>query len=72
MRHPKYQIREITVRKNVYPQETWNNVVSKELMFKCDAERVVNYKNKHDAVFNEDIEQYWVVSEYNKVKAGER
>lgn len=66
MRHPKYQIREITVRKNVYPKETLNNVASKELMFKCDAERVVEYKNKHDAVFNEDIEKYWIVAEYNK------
>ena len=66
MVHPKYQIRETIFRKNVYPKETWNNVVSKELMFKCDAERVVNYKNKHDAVFNEDFEQYWVVSEYKK------
>lgn len=69
MTHPKYQIREITVRKNVYPKETWSNVVSKELMFKCDAERVVKYKNAHDAVFNEDFEQYWIVSEYKK---GER
>jgi hypothetical protein len=66
MRHPKYQIREITVRKNVYPKETLNNVASKELMFKCDAERVVEYKNKHDAVFNDDIEKYWIVAEYNK------
>lgn len=66
MIHPKYQIREITVRKTVYPVETWDNVVSKELMFKCDAERVVNYKNKHDAVFNEQIEKYWIVSEYKK------
>lgn len=66
MTNPKYQIRRVTIRKNVYPKETWNEVVSKELMFKCDAERYVNYMNKNDAIFNEDMEQYWLVAEYQK------
>lgn len=65
MTHPKYQIIEVRIKDGIRTEE----VVSKELMFKCDAERVVKYKNAHDAVFNEDFEQYWIVSEYKK---GER
>lgn len=64
MTHPKYQIRKITVRKNVFPKETWNNVVSKELMFKGDAERFVKYMNQHDAIFSDDIDEYYIISKY--------
>jgi hypothetical protein len=42
-------------------------VVSKELMFKGDAERLANYLNKKDSVFNDNGDGFWyIVTEYKK------
>ena len=63
MRHPKYMITLVNKKNGVETRE----VVSKELMFKCDAERVVNYYNKKDSVFNDNGDGFWyVVTEYKK------
>lgn len=63
MRHPKYQIVQVLETNGVRKEE----VVSKELMFKCDAERVVNYYNKTDSTINKNGNGYWyIVREYKK------
>lgn len=63
MRHPKYQIVSVLVKDGKQLEE----VVSKSLMFKCDAERVVNYYNKTDSTINKDGSGYWyIVREYKK------
>lgn len=62
MRHPKFQI--IQVEETI--KGVTKKVVSKELMFKCDAERVVNYKNAHDAITREGYHLYWCVQELLK------
>ena len=62
MRHPRFQI--VQVEGTI--EGATKKVVSKELMFKCDAERVVNYKNAHDAIIRKDYYSYWVIQEYQK------
>ena len=66
MTHPKYQIVEVRVKDGNRSEE----VVSKELMFKCDAERVVNYKNKQDSYCPDfDNMHYWMIRHYEKKTA---
>lgn len=56
--HPKYKIMEVDIRDG----KKTENIVSKYLMYKCDAVRVVKYKNSHDATFNDDNNQhFWLV-----------
>ena len=63
MRHPKNMVVAINKRNGL---ET-RRVVSKELMFKGDAERLANYLNKKDSVFNDNGDAfYYVVTEYKK------
>lgn len=62
MRHPAYKIIEVRIKDGIRTEE----VVSKELMFKCDAERVVNWKNRNDAVFlDANNSHYWQVINKN-------
>lgn len=64
MTHPKYQIVAIN-KKNGEIKSV--EVVSKELMFKCDAERFCNYYNKNDATFNDyDNAYFFAIREYKK------
>ena len=63
MRHPKYQMIAVTRLNGKDTEE----VVSKELMFKCDAERCVNWLNSQNSVFFDDGDGYWYyVAEYKK------
>ena len=63
MRHPKYRVTAVSKRNGLETRE----VVSKELMFKNDAERLANYYNKNDSVFNDNGDGFWyVVTEYKK------
>ncbi len=63
MRHPKYRVTAVNKRNGLETRE----VVSKELMFKGDAERLANYYNKKDSVFNDNGDGFWyVVTEYKK------
>ena len=58
MTHPKYKIIEVNIKDGVRTEE----VVSKELMYKCDATRVVNWKNREDATYIDyDNQHYWQV-----------
>lgn len=68
MRHPKFQI----IQVEEVSKAVSKKVVSKELMFKCDAERVVNYKNAHDAIIREDYRLYWYIQEYQKNSKNEQ
>ena len=54
---PKYKIIEITIKDGVETQKTF----SKELMYKGDAERAVEYQNKNWATFTPNYSNYWVV-----------
>lgn len=57
-RHPEYKIIEVRIENG----ERSEKVVSKELMYKCDAERVVNWKNRADAVsIDFDNSHFWQV-----------
>ena len=63
MRHPKNMVVAINKRNGLETRE----VVSKELMFKGDAERLANYLNKKDSVFNDNGNAfYYAVTEYKK------
>ncbi len=63
MRHPKYQIVQVSETNGVRKEE----VVSKELMFKCDAERVTNYYNRTNSCINKNGNGYWyIVREYKR------
>lgn len=62
MIHPKYKIVQV-VETN---ENTTTETVSKQLMFKCDAERVVKYQNQNWAIMKPDYKLYWVVEEYKK------
>lgn len=63
MRHPKYMVTAVNRKNGLETRE----VVSKELMFKGDAERLANYCNKKDSVFNDNGDGFWyVVTEYKK------
>ena len=62
MVHPKYKIIQITENKNNITEET----VSKQLMFKCDAERIVNYQNQYWGINKPDYKLYWIIKEYTK------
>lgn len=63
MRHPKNMVVSINKRNGLETRE----VVSKELMFKGDAERLANYLNKKDSVFNDNGDGFWyIVTEYKK------
>lgn len=58
MRHPAYKVIEVRIKDGIRTEE----VVSKELMFKCDAERVVNWKNRTDATtIDYDNAHFWQV-----------
>lgn len=57
-RHPEYKIIEVKIKDGIRSEE----VVSKELMYKCDAQRVVDWKNRTDATFiDADNSHYWQV-----------
>lgn len=57
-RHPEYKIIEVRIKDG----ERSEKVVSKELMYKCDAQRVVDWKNRTDATFiDSDNKHYWQV-----------
>lgn len=57
-RHPEYKIIEVYIKEGVRSEK----VVSKELMYKCDAEMVVNWKNRTDATaINYDNAHFWQV-----------
>lgn len=62
MTHPRYRILQITEKNGNRLKE----VVSKSLMFKCDAERVANYQNAHWGVNTLENKVYWVVEKYTK------
>lgn len=63
MRHPKYMVTAVNRRNGLETTE----VVSKWLMSKCDAERLANYYNKKDSVFNDNGDGFWyIVTEYKK------
>lgn len=63
MRHPKYQIVSVLEKDGKRLEE----VVSKSLMFKCDAQRVANYHNKSGSSFNKDGSGfYYIIREYKK------
>ncbi len=57
MTHPKYKIVKVTIENGERREE----VVSKELMFKCDAQRVVNYKNSVDQIRTDNLEVWWQI-----------
>lgn len=60
MRHPAYKIIEVINKDGIRTEK----VASKELMFKCDAERVINWKNRNDAVFlDANNSHYWMVAD---------
>lgn len=62
MRHPQYKIIEVNIKDGIRTEK----VVSKELMSKCDAERVVKWKNQTDAVFlDADNSHYWQIVNKN-------
>lgn len=57
-RHPEYKIIEVRIENGGRSEK----FVSKELMYKCDAQRVVNWKNRTDAtVINYDNAHFWQV-----------
>ena len=63
MKHPKYQI--VAINKN--DDNRTEIVVSRQLMHKADAERVVNYHNKTGANFTgQDKNFIYKVKEYKK------
>ena len=60
MRHPAYKIIEVRIKDGIRTEE----VVSKQLMFKCDAERVARYMNGKDATYNDiNNSHYWMVAD---------
>lgn len=57
-RHPEYKIIEVKIENG----ERSERVVTKGLMYKCDAQRVVNWKNRTDATFiDSDNKHFWQV-----------
>lgn len=63
MRHPKYMVTAVNRRNGLETTE----VVSKWLMSKSDAERLANFYNKKESVFNDNGDGFWyIVTEYKK------
>ena len=60
MIHPKYQVKAVNITDGKKTEE----IVSKFLMYKDEAERMANFMNRHESVFNdEDNRHYYIVVE---------
>ena len=58
MLHPQFKIMEINVKNGIRTETIW----SKELMFKNDAARIMNFLNKKNAEYADvDNAHYWNV-----------
>ena len=68
MVHPKYQVKAVNVTKGKQTEE----IVSKFLMYKDEANRMADYLNRHESVFNDDDNcHYYIVVERVKQEKGD-
>ena len=65
MVHPKYMVMAVNINKGKRTEE----IVSKFLMYKDEANRFSDYMNRHNSVYNDnDNCHYYMVVDKNQVK----